>query len=186
MAMGLGADVTIMDRSPTRLRWLDDYFQGRVKILFSTLESLQFQIAQADLVIGAVLIPGASAPKLVNENQLSLMQQGSVLVDVAIDQGGCFETSRPTSHQVPTYQVNGIVHYCVANIPGAVPRTSTMALTNVTLPYVIRLANEGVNKALMSDPLFCNGLNVYKGHVAHAAVAEALGEKFTDPKNLLV
>ena len=175
MAMGLGADVYVMERSPDKLVELDDLYGPRMKTLFSTADSIEDQISRADLVIGAVLIPGAAAPKLVHRAQLSLMKRGAVVVDVAIDQGGCFETSKPTTHQEPTYVVDEVVHYCVANMPGAVARTSTFALTNATLPYVIRLANLGVETALRADIHLREGLNVHAGHVTYEAVARDLG-----------
>jgi alanine dehydrogenase len=158
-----------------RLRELAAYFSGRVKTVYSTSAAIQSLITTAEVVIGAVLIPGASAPKLVTREMLKLMQPGSVLVDIAIDQGGCFESSHPTTHANPTYVVDGIVHYCVANIPGAVPRTSTWALTNATLPYIKKLAAMGATRALLDDMHLANGLNVYRGEITHPAVAESLG-----------
>ncbi|MFL0796336.1 MAG: alanine dehydrogenase [Cellvibrionaceae bacterium] len=181
IAMGMGADVTILDRSLPRLKQLDELYEGKLKTLYSTRETLEQQLMEADAVIGAVLIPGASSPKLVTRDMLTLMKPGSVLVDVAIDQGGCFETSRPTTHQEPTYIVDGIVHYCVANMPGAVARTSTLALTNATLPYVVALANKGL-QALLDDECFLQGLNVHQGLVVCEAVATALGYSFVAPE----
>jgi alanine dehydrogenase len=178
MAMGLGADVYVMERSPDKLVELDDLYGPRMKTLFSTADSIEDQISRADLVIGAVLIPGTAAPKLVHRSQLSLMKRGAVVVDVAIDQGGCFETSKPTTHQEPTYVIDEVVHYCVANMPGAVARTSTFALTNATLPYVIRLANLGAEAALREDKHLREGLNVHAGNVTYEAVARDLGYEY--------
>ncbi len=184
MAVGLGADVTILDRSLPRLRQLDDIFNGRVHTRFSTISALEDEIYSADAVIGAVLIPGAAAPKLVTREMLSGMKKGSVIVDVAIDQGGCFETSKATTHADPTYVVNDVIHYCVANMPGAVPITSAHALNNATLHYGLQLANKGL-KALMDDPHLRNGLNVHQGKITNKAVAEALGLEMADPKTVL-
>ena len=175
MAVGMRADVTIYDISTLRLAEIDDMFEGRVKTQFSSKAAIAAAIARAHVVIGAVLIPGAAAPKLVTRDMLKLMKRGSVLVDIAIDQGGCFETSRATTHEDPVYVVDGIIHYCVANMPGAVARTSTFALNNATLPFVLRLANLGAEAALATDPHLAMGLNVGGGHIRHAAVAEALG-----------
>lgn len=175
MAAGLGADVTILDRDPEVLERLGHYFEARAKTRFSNKANLAECVAAADLVIGAVLIPGAEAPKLVSRDMLSSMNPGSVLVDVAIDQGGCFETSHATTHEAPTYVVDGIVHYCVANMPGAVARTSTYALNNVTLPHALRIANKGWAGALRDDPHLAQGLNVWNGQVTYAAVARDLG-----------
>ncbi|HIG69931.1 MAG TPA: alanine dehydrogenase [Myxococcales bacterium] len=174
MALGLGADVTIVDRSLPRLRELSVRFDGRAKLVYSTKEVVANLVAQADLVVGAVLIPGAEAPRLVTREMIRSMRPGSAVVDVAIDQGGCFETSRPTSHDEPTFIVDDVVHYCVTNMPGAVARTSTFALCNATLPYIRRLANEGVEVALVSDEGLAAGLNVWDGAVVHRAVASAL------------
>jgi alanine dehydrogenase len=184
MAVGLGADVTIIDRSIPRLRQLDDIFNGRIHTRYSTVEAIEEECFSADLIVGAVLIPGAAAPKLVSREMLSGMKPGAVMVDVAIDQGGCFETSRPTTHAGPTYEVDGIVHYCVANMPGAVPVTSATALNNATLHYGLQLADRGM-KALMDDPHLRNGLNVHKGRVTNAAVAEALGYEMAEPRAVL-
>lgn len=172
MAAGLGADVTVLDRSLRRLAELDDIFGGRVKTRFSTFEALDEETDLADVVVGAVLIPGASAPKLVTREMLKGMKDGAVLVDVSIDQGGCFETSRPTTHADPTYVVDGVVHYCVANMPGAVPLTSSHALNNATLAYGLMLADKGLS-ALKQNSHLRNGLNVHRGKVTHAAVATA-------------
>lgn len=180
MAVGLGANVTILDRSIARLKQIDETFDSRIKTLFSTTEAIEGQLKTADAVIGAVLIPGAAAPKLVTRKMLSLMKKGSVLVDVAIDQGGCFETSRATTHEEPTYIVDGVIHYCVANMPGGVARTSTFALNNATMPFVITLANKGCKTALMDDVNLRNGLNVHSGMVTIDAVAEALGYNYVD------
>ncbi|QWG11612.1 alanine dehydrogenase [Bradyrhizobium sediminis] len=174
MAVGLGAEVTILDRSILRLRELDELFQGRVRTRFPTTEAIEQEIFAADVVIGAVLVPGASAPKLINRKMLKSMRQGSVLVDVAIDQGGCFETSRPTTHDEPTYEVDGIIHYCVANMPGAVPLTSSHALNNATLPFGLALANLGF-AAVTQNPHLRAGLNVHRGRLTNKAVAESLG-----------
>ena len=174
MALGMGADVTLLDSSLPRLREVDAEYGGRVKSVYSTRETIEEYALQSDLIIGAVLRPGATAPKLISKELVKRMKPGSVLVDVAIDQGGCFETSRPTTHQAPTYIVDGVVHYCVANMPGAVPRTSTLALNNATLPYVTALANKGLKRALADDPGLRNGLNVYQGRVTCEAVANDL------------
>ncbi|HEB95290.1 MAG TPA: alanine dehydrogenase [Sedimenticola thiotaurini] len=175
MAMGLEADVTVLDRSVPRLTELDQLYGGRLDTIYSIRETLEEQVLNADLVIGAVLIPGAATPKLVSREMLGRMRPGSVLVDVAIDQGGCFETSRPTTHADPSYIVDGIVHYCVANMPGAVAHTATYALNNATLPYVLELADKGFPGALADDPRLLEGLNVHRGRVTHPAVAESLG-----------
>jgi alanine dehydrogenase len=184
MASGLGAEVTILDRNLRRLAYLDDIFGGRVKTRYSTFEALAEETDKADVVVGAVLIPGASAPKLVTRAMLTGMKQGAVLVDVSIDQGGCFETSRPTTHAEPTYSVDGVVHYCVANMPGAVPLTSSHALNNATLAYGLQLADLGL-EALRKNKHLCNGLNVHRGKVTHQAVAEALGKPFVEPLEAL-
>jgi alanine dehydrogenase len=175
MAVGLGADVTILDRDPEVLEKLGIHFESRAKTRFSNQANLAEMVSRADLVIGAVLVPGAAAPKLVTREMLGDMKPGSVLVDVAIDQGGCFETSHPTTHDNPTFVVDGIVHYCVANMPGAVARTSTYALNNVTLPRALKIADLGWKEAMRQDPHLANGLNVHAGHVTYAAVAEELG-----------
>ena len=174
MAVGLGAEVTILDRSIPRLRELDELFDGRVRTRFSTIDVLENEVFAADVVIGAVLVPGASAPKLVSRGMLSAMRKGAVIVDVAIDQGGCFETSRPTTHADPTYEVDGVIHYCVANMPGAVPLTSSQALNNATLPFGLALANRGF-AAVLEDPHLRAGLNVHRGRLTSRPVAESLG-----------
>lgn len=185
IAQGMGAQVTILDRSIPRLRELDNKYQGSVKCLYSNTATIEELSTKADLVIGAVLIPGAAAPKLLSKDNLKSMKPGSVIVDVAIDQGGCFETSKATTHAEPTYTVNNVIHYCVANMPGAVPKTSTYALNNATLPHALTIANNGWKKALKSDRDLLNGLNVSGGHVTYKAVAEALDLDFKDPLNLL-
>jgi alanine dehydrogenase len=174
MAVGLGAEVTVLDRSIPRLRELDELFAGRIRTRFPTTEAIEQEVFAADAVIGAVLVPGASAPKLVTRNMLKSMQPGSVLVDVAIDQGGCFETSHATTHADPTFEVDGIIHYCVANMPGAVPVTSSQALNNATLPFGLALASKGF-AAVTQNPHLRAGLNVYRGRIANKAVAESLG-----------
>ena len=184
MAVGLGADVTIIDRSIPRLRQLDDIFNGRVHTRYSTIEALEDEVFSADAVIGAVLIPGAAAPKLVTREMLSGMKKHSVMVDVAIDQGGCFETSHATTHADPTYVVDDIIHYCVANMPGAVPITSAHALNNATLHYGLQLADKGL-KALVDDHHLRNGLNVHAGRITNKAVAESLGYELAEPKSIL-
>ncbi|SCK25005.1 alanine dehydrogenase [Vogesella sp. LIG4] len=181
MAQGLGADVTLLDKSLGRLKEIDNVYQGRIKTLMSNAANIEESIRDADMVVGAVLIPGAAAPKLVSRAMLKNMKTGAVLVDVAIDQGGCFETSRATTHQDPTYIVDGIVHYCVANMPGGVARTSTMALTNATLPYALELAGKGWAEALVANPHLRNGLNVCRGQVTYAAVARDLGYEYVEP-----
>ena len=185
MAMGLGADVTILDRSIPRLRELEARYNGRLKTLYSTHEDILACIKHSDLVIGAVLIPGAAAPKLVTREMLKEMPQGSVLVDVAIDQGGCFETSRPTTHDEPVFTEAGILHYCVANMPGAVARTSTLALTHATLPFIQALADKGWQDAIKDDKYLMNGLNIHAGQVTNRAVAEALDYAYVNPTDLV-
>ena len=175
MAAGLGADVTIMDISLPRLRQLSEFMPKNVKTMFSSTYNIEQELPTTDLVIGAVLIPGAKTPHLITREMLGLMKKGSVMVDVAIDQGGCFETSHPTTHAEPVYEVDGIIHYCVANIPGAVPFTSTLALTNATLPYALRLADKGWKQACAEDPGLKLGLNVVDGKVTFPGVAEAFG-----------
>jgi alanine dehydrogenase len=174
MAAGLGADVTILDRSLPRLRELDELFAGRVRTRFSTIEAIEQEVFVADAVVGAVLVPGASAPKLITRNMLKSMQPGAVMVDVAIDQGGCFETSHPTTHADPTFVVDGIIHYCVANMPGAVPLTSSQALNHATLPFGLALANHGF-AAVTQNPHLRAGLNVHHGRITNKAVADSLG-----------
>jgi alanine dehydrogenase len=185
MAAGLGARVTILDRSLPRLRYIDELYGDRMTGLFSTIDAIEHHLRDADLVIGAVLVPGATAPKLVTRQMLSLMKPGAVMVDVAIDQGGCFETSRATTHQDPIYTVDGIIHYCVANMPGAVAQTSTLALTNATLPYVLALARDGAVNGMKNNQHLLNGLNVHQGHVTCDAVAEALGYDYISPLKAL-
>lgn len=180
MAIGSGAQVTILEVNPDRIRYLDDLFGGRATVLLSSTGNLAESLSDADLVIGAVLIPGARAPRLISREMLRLMPKGAALVDIAIDQGGCAETSRPTTHEHPTYIEEGVVHYCVTNMPGAVPRSSTLALTGATLPYVQKLAR-GWRSALAQDVALLSGLNVYDGHVTHPAVAGALDYPVKDP-----
>jgi alanine dehydrogenase len=184
MAAGLGADVAILDRSIPRLRQLDDLFDGRVHTRYSTIDALEEEVFAADLVIGAVLIPGAAAPKLVTREMLSGMKKGAVIVDVAIDQGGCFETSHATTHSEPTFEVDGVVHYCVANMPGAVPVTSAHALNNATLYYGLQLADKGL-KAIAEDRHLRAGLNVHRGRVTNGPVADALGYESVAPEAVL-
>ena len=179
MAAGLGADVTITDISLPTLRHLAEVMPANVKTLYSSRHNIEEELPSTDLVIGSVLIPGAKAPKLVTKEMVSLLRKGSVMVDVAIDQGGCFETSHPTTHSEPVYEVEGVVHYAVANIPGAVPYTSTMALTNATLPYALRLADLGWKQACRKDPGLAEGVNVEDGKVTYEAVAEAWGLPYT-------
>ncbi|WP_441257470.1 alanine dehydrogenase [Vibrio sp. Vf1514] len=181
MAIGLRADVTILDRNIDTLRRLDEEFQGRANVVYSTEDAIEHYVLDADLVIGAVLIPGAAAPKLVTKAHIRRMKPGSAVVDVAIDQGGCFETSHATTHADPTYIVDDVVHYCVANMPGAVARTSTFALNNATLPYIVKLANEGYQAALTSDPGFMKGLNVIHGKVTCKEVAENFNLAYVAP-----
>ena len=178
MAIGMRADVTIYDISTARLAEIDQIFEGRVKTAYASRAAIEAAVERAHAVIGAVLVPGAAAPTLVTRPMLARMKRGSVLVDIAIDQGGCFETSRPTTHDDPTFVVDGVIHYCVANMPGAVARTSTFALNNATQPFVVKLANMGADAALRSDPHLANGLNVGGGHIRHRAVAEALDLPF--------
>jgi alanine dehydrogenase len=184
-AVGSGADVVVMDSSLDVLRRLVAQFGTRIRTVFSTTEAIEEHIISADLVIGGVLIPGASAPKLVSRALVKKMRPGAVVVDVAIDQGGCFETSRPTTHADPIYEVDGIIHYCVANMPGGVPRTSTFALNNATLPYTLALADKGARRALHEDAHLLNGLNVCAGKITNKAVAAAMQMPFTNPHNLI-
>jgi alanine dehydrogenase len=186
MAVGLEASVTIIDKSLPRLKELDLQFGPRATTLFATTEAIEHAVLAADLVIGAVLVPGAAAPKLVTRDMVRRMRPGSVLVDIAIDQGGCFETSRPTTHSDPTYVEDGVVHYCVTNMPGAVARTSTVALTNATLPFVLALAGKGWLKAMLADPHLADGLNIHDGQITHRAVAHALGLRYTPATEVLV
>lgn len=174
VAVGMGARVTILDKSPERLRELDEHFNGSAEVLYSTTAAIETLIPKSDLVIGAVLVPGASAPRLVTRSMLKTMKKGSVMVDIAIDQGGCFETSHPTTHGDPVYDVDGVTHYCVANMPGAVPKTSAMALNHAILPYALKIADMGWEKALAGDAGLAAGLNICRGKVMHKAVAEAL------------
>jgi alanine dehydrogenase len=180
MAMGLGAEVVVLERSIPRMREIDELTGGRVITRYSSIGAIEEELLKADVVIGAVLVPGAEAPKLVKRAHLKAMKPGSVLVDVAIDQGGCFETSRATTHEDPTYVVDGVVHYCVANMPGAAPRTSSEALNNATLPFGLALADHGLD-ALKRDPHLARGLNVLKGQITYPAVAQALGLDWSDP-----
>jgi alanine dehydrogenase len=182
MAVGIGADVTVIDINMDRLRYMDDVFGNRIKTLYSTPQAVKTELAQADLVIGAVLLHGAAAPKIVRKEYLKNMIPGSVIVDVAVDQGGCVETTKPTYHNDPVFVVDGVVHYCVANMPGAVPRTSTLALTNTTLPYGLAIADKGVERLAMSDKGFKKGINCYAGACTYDKVAEAFGMK---PANLI-
>jgi alanine dehydrogenase len=184
MALGLGANVTIIDLSIDRLRYLDQVLHGRINTLASNRGNIAAAVRECDLLIGGVLIPGAKAPKLVSAEVVSTMRAGAVIVDVAIDQGGCIETCRPTSHSNPTYFVDGVLHYCVTNMPGAVPRTSTFALSNVTLPYGLKLADLGIDAA-RRDPALAKGVNVFKGQVTYQAVAEAFGLSYTPFDTLL-
>jgi alanine dehydrogenase len=185
MAVGLGADTTILDRDPAVLERVGIHFESRAKTRFSNKANLEEAVCEADLVIGAVLIPGAAAPKLVSRDMLKCMQPGAVLVDVAIDQGGCFETSHATTHDDPTYVVDDVVHYCVANMPGAVARTSTYALNNVTLPHALKIAELGWQEAMRRDPHLAEGLNVHGGKVTYKAVADELGYEHTPIADLL-
>ncbi len=182
MAIGMAADVTVLDRSADVLRALTARFGPALKTVHSSAESVEEYVLAADLVIGGVLIPGAAAPRLVTADMVGRMKPGAVLVDVAIDQGGCFETSHATTHDDPIYQVDGVVHYCVANMPGAVPRTSTFALNNATLPFILALADKGASQALRDDPHWLAGLNVHDGRVTYRSVSEDLGYKFTAPE----
>jgi alanine dehydrogenase len=179
IAMGLGAQVTVLDVNLKTLAYIDDVYEGRIETMYSDPLNIESAVAQADLVVGAVLIAGARAPRLVTAKMVKEMEAGSVIVDVSIDQGGCVETARPTTHDNPTYVVDGVIHYGVANMPGAVPRTSTFALTNATISYVTRLADKGLEKAIADEPFMVTGLNTYKGTVPHKAVAEALNVPFT-------
>ncbi len=185
VAAGMGADVTVLDRSLPRLRYLDDVFGGQFKTAYASAAETKAAIVAADMVVGAVLIPGAAAPKLVSRADLADMRPGAVLVDVAIDQGGCFETSKATTHQNPIYEVDGIVHYCVANMPGAVARTSTLALGNATMPFVIALANKGWRQACIDDAHLRAGLNVHAGQLTYAAVGVAQGIETVTPEAIL-
>jgi alanine dehydrogenase len=185
IAAGMGADVTVLDRSLTRLRYLDDVFSQQFNTGYSSTGLLAEHLADADMVIGAVLIPGAEAPKLVKRAQFADMKPGAVLVDVAIDQGGCFETSKATTHADPIYEVDGIMHYCVANMPGAVARTSTIALGNATMPFMLALADKGWKRACAEDPHLLNGLNVHAGQLTYYAVGKALGIDVISPQMVI-
>jgi alanine dehydrogenase len=185
IALGLGAQVTILDRSIDRMRHLDEILSGRVSLVMSSTLQIESSVQEADLVIGAVLVPGARAPKLVTRDMLKVMKPGAVIVDVAIDQGGCFETSKATTHSNPVYDVDGIVHYCVANMPGGVPITSTKALTNATLPYVEAIAELGIARAVLRDPALARGVNVLEGKITYEAVAEAHGLEYTPLRDVL-
>ncbi len=186
MAMGKEAHVTVLDKSLDRLKELDLQFGAKLNTIYSTRGTIEEYVMDADLVVGAVLVPGAAAPKLVSREMVSKMRPGSVMVDVAIDQGGCFETSRPTTHAEPTYEVDGVVHYCVTNMPGSVPRTATFALNNATMPFVLNLANKGPKQAMLADPHLLNGLNVHRGRITHAAVGEGLGETYLSAREALL
>jgi alanine dehydrogenase len=185
VAIGIGAEVIILDKSLARIRYLCDIFGNSASVLYASLENIEKSVLEADLVVGAVLIPGAAAPKLVTKEMVKKMKPGSVMVDISIDQGGCFETSKPTSHSHPTYVTDGVVHYCVTNMPGAVARTSTQALENSTLPFTLALANKGYKKAMQDDIHLLNGLNVCKGKVTYKAVADALGHDFVEANKAL-
>jgi alanine dehydrogenase len=185
MAVGMGAQVTIIDNNLDRLRELDDIFLSRITTLASSRLAIHEAISHADLIVGAVLVPGAAAPKLVTREMLKDVPDGAVIVDVAVDQGGCIETTHPTTHSNPTFYVEGVLHYCVANMPGAVPRTSTFALTNATLPYALKLANHGFLEAVRSDPGLLEGVNTYAGKLTYQAVAEAQGLEYTPIQNLI-
>jgi alanine dehydrogenase len=181
IAVGMRARVTVFDKNPARLEELDREFNGRLETVYSTSAAIAEAVREADVIIGAVLIAGAAAPKLITRDMLKTMRQGSVLVDISIDQGGCFETSHPTTHSDPVFMVDGIIHYCVANMPGAVARTSAFALNNATLPFTLALAKKGYKQALIDDPHLAGGLNVYEGAIAHEAVAKDLGKPYKRP-----
>jgi len=185
IALGMGARVTILDTNLERMRYIDDVYHGQITTLASNRHTVEAALERADLLIGAVLIPGHSAPKLVSREMLKPMKPGSVIVDVAVDQGGCFETTRPTTHSDPVYEVEGVVHYCVANMPGAVPRTSTLALNSATLPYALALANKGTERAVREDHGLWEGVNTYGGHITHPAVAESQNRPYRDLAELL-
>jgi alanine dehydrogenase len=186
IALGMGANVTILDMNVDRLRYLDEILHGRINTQTSNAHVVAEAVARADLVVGGVLVAGARAPKLVTAEMVRSMRPGSVMVDVAIDQGGCFETSHPTSHSDPAFTVDGVIHYCVTNMPGAVPRTSTFALSNVTLPYGLALADRGLVGATLHDPALAKGVNVYNGQITHAGVAEALGLPYVELQSALL
>jgi len=185
VALGMGARVTLLDLNLNRLRELDDIFSGKLNTLYSNSYNLERAVAEADLLIGGVLIPGAAAPKIVTKAMVAKMKKGAVIVDVAIDQGGCIETARPTTHSDPSYLVDGVVHYCVTNMPAAVPNTSTLALTNATFPYVLKLAKLGANAAIQSDPGIAEGVNTFSGSLTYQAVATAQSRDFTPVAQLL-
>lgn len=182
MAIGMGAEVKIMDVNLDRMRYLDDIFGNKATTVYSDPLSIENAIVDADLVVGGVLIPGASAPKLVKKAHLSKMKKGSVVVDVSVDQGGCIETCKPTTHDNPTFEIDGVIHYCVANMPGAVPYTSTYALTNATLKYALKIANNGLNKALANNEELAKGANIFDGKCVHKAVADSLGFSYTEAR----
>ena len=175
MALGLGADVTVVDINHSRLEYLDEIFHGRLRTLDSNINNIEEAVTQSDLVVGAVLVAGRKAPKLVTKEMIEKMSRGSVVVDVAVDQGGCIETCKPTSHTNPTFEVSGVIHYCVPNMPGVVSRTSTYALTNLTLNYAVKIAQQGLEEALIQDEYLQKGLNTYEGHVCYEPVAQDLG-----------
>ena len=185
MAVGLGAEVVILDKNIDALREVDAIYQGRIKTVYSTTDSIEKHTTSSEVVVGSVLLPGASAPKLITRELIKKMKPGSVIVDVAIDQGGCAETSKATTHQEPTYIVDEVVHYCVANMPGGVARTSTFALNNATLPYIVALADKGYKEALLSDKHLLNGLNVYYGQITNQSVAESRDLAFITPEAAL-
>ncbi|MCE2687999.1 MAG: alanine dehydrogenase [Rickettsiales bacterium] len=185
VAIGMGAEVTILDKSLSRIRYLSDIFGNNASILYASTQNIEKSIIEADLVIGAVLVPGATAPKIVSHQMIKKMKKGSAIVDISIDQGGCFETSKPTSHSEPTFLVDDVVHYCVTNMPGAVARTSTQALENSTLPFTLAIANKGYQKALLQDKNLLNGLNIHDGKITHPEVAKALDYRFFNPVDFL-
>jgi alanine dehydrogenase len=185
VAIGMGAEVTILDKSLSRIRYLSDIFGNTASILYASTQNIEKSIIEADLVIGAVLVPGATAPKVVSHQMIKKMKKGSAIVDISIDQGGCFETSKPTSHSEPTFLVDDVVHYCVTNMPGAVARTSTQALENSTLPFTLAIANKGYQKALLQDKNLLNGLNIHDGKITHPEVAKALDYRFFNPVDFL-
>ncbi|MDA0902048.1 MAG: alanine dehydrogenase, partial [Proteobacteria bacterium] len=185
IAIGMGANVTILDKSLARMRYLSDIFGNQANIIYASTDNIEKHVTTSDLVVGAVLIPGASAPKLVTKDMVKKMNHGAVMVDISIDQGGCFETSKPTSHSEPTYIIDGVVHYCVTNMPGAVARTSTQALENATLPFTLELANKGCKKALHDNKHLRNGLNVFGGKVTYKAVADSSGHKYHNSEDLV-
>ena len=185
-AVGIGAKVTVLDTNLVRLQQLDELFGNKITTMYSSKHNLELSIAKADLVIGAVLIPGAVAPKLISRQMLSLMEKGTVLVDVAIDQGGCFATSKPTTYEDPTFEVDGIIHYCVANMPGGTAKTSSFALNNATLPFILELANKGVHSAFAENQHLLNGLNVYQGKIAHAHLADSIGQECLNVTSLFI